>query len=153
TLAAEIHGQKQPAVDYEGPTISVGRNPATCQIVFDQKQWPTVSRQHAQLQLQNGRWFVTDTGSTYGTFVNGQPIKAPAELHVSSRLQFGVDGPIFVVTGVTVESFARKTIIDSPPPPQSFPNVSQSDLQPTQSPHDKLSGPFAVELSGAGTGH
>ena len=152
TLAAEIHGQKQHEVGYAGPTINIGRNPATCQIVFDQKQWPTVSRQHAQLQLQNGRWFLSDAGSTYGTFVNGQSIKAATELHVGSRLQFGVDGPIFVVTGIAVESFARETIVDAPEP-QSFAAVPHSDLQPTHSPQDKPVGHFAVELSGAGTGH
>src|SRR5882724_12094243 len=97
-LAEEIQGQPRNETSYNGPSVAVGRNPATCQIIFDQKQWPTVSRQHAQFQLKNDRWFVSDSGSTYGTLVDGQIIKEPTEVRLHSRVQFGTGGPILVIT-------------------------------------------------------
>jgi len=74
TFAEEIQGQQLNETSYDAPLVRVGRNQATCQIVFDQKQWPTVSRQHAQFEFQKDRWLLSDSGSTYGTFLDGQPV-------------------------------------------------------------------------------
>src|SRR5882724_7843707 len=116
-LAEEIQGQPRNETSYNGPSVAVGRNPATCQIVFDQKQWPTVSRQHAQFQFQNGNWQLVDSGSTYGTFLNGQPVKGPVNLQLQARVQFGSDGPVLVVTGFASEDDPGEvTVIDMPKP-------------------------------------
>ncbi|MBA3568367.1 MAG: FHA domain-containing protein [Pyrinomonadaceae bacterium] len=79
TFAEEIKGQQLNERSFDAPVVAVGRNPATCKIVFDQKQWPTVSRRHAQFQLHNDSWFLADSGSTYGTFLNGQLVKEPTQ--------------------------------------------------------------------------
>ena len=134
----------------------MGRNPATCQIVFDQKQWPTVSRQHAEFRLHNGVWVVSDSGSTYGTFLDGQPLKEPTALRVHSRVQFGSDGPVLVVTRIGQEAPAVETLVD--PPRQASPSSSTPSLQshaqklPTGAPQRRPAEPVFVELSGAGTG-
>ncbi|HEY6121156.1 MAG TPA: FHA domain-containing protein, partial [Pyrinomonadaceae bacterium] len=118
-LTEEIQGQQHNETSYEGPSVAVGRNPATCQIVFDQKKWPTVSRQHAQFQFHEGRWFLVDSGSTYGTFLNGQQVKNPVPLQAPAKVQFGTDGPILVVTGFLAEpvsSVGAATVVDMPKP-------------------------------------
>lgn len=154
TFAEELQGRQHNETSHNQPLIAVGRNPATCQIIFDQKQWPTVSRQHAEFRLQNGRWFVSDSGSTYGTFLDGQLLKGPAPVHVHSRVQFGTDGPVLVVTGI--ETPGTETMVDVPRQAlrtSSSPSLqSKTNQPPAASPKPKLAEPVFVELSGAGTG-
>jgi len=158
-FAEETQGRQQNETSYNGPLITVGRNPTTCQIVFDQKQWPTVSRRHAEIQLQNGRWLLSDSGSTYGTFVDGQLVKEPTALRVKSRVQFGSGGPVLIVTRIENKPevrLANETLADprraaplATPRPVQQPNV---DSRPSAAPQPTLDESVFVELSGAGTG-
>lgn len=50
---------------------------------------PAVSRNHAVMTLSRGRWYITDCGSTHGTFVNGKMIKGNILLHSGDILRFG----------------------------------------------------------------
>ncbi len=50
---------------------------------------PTVSRKHAILRHQNGRYSVTDLDSSNGTFVNGQRIKRPVLIQPGDEISFG----------------------------------------------------------------
>ena len=54
----------------------IGRAP-TCELVINA---PTISRQHTRVRLTEGRVFVRDAGSTYGTLVNGTPVTGDHEL-------------------------------------------------------------------------
>ncbi|MEK6281706.1 MAG: FHA domain-containing protein [Acidobacteriota bacterium] len=154
-FAEEIQGRQQNETSYSEPLIIVGRNPATCQIVFDQKQWPTVSRQHAEIQLQHDRWVVSDSGSTYGTFLDGQLLKQPGALRVDSRVQFGTGGPVLIVTSIGQAAPESATLVDRPrpasPPPPKPPLQSSAQKLPTGAPPRKPAAPVFVELSGAGT--
>lgn len=58
------------------PKAVIGRTMAADIQVPDQK----VSRQHAMIAAQNGRFLVMDLGSTNTTQVNGQPVLAPRPL-------------------------------------------------------------------------
>src|SRR4030095_2164044 len=131
------------------------RNAAACNIVFNQKDWPTVSRQHAEFRLQNGRWIIADSNSTHGTFLDGQPLKSPSELRKGSRVQFGPNGPVLVVTGIGQEGAAEATLVTKQPaPPESSAPGIQPDTQkrlPT-TPKRPTAEPAFVELSGTGTG-
>jgi diguanylate cyclase (GGDEF)-like protein len=48
-----------------------------------------VSRNHAQIRVEEGRVQVEDLGSTNGTRVNGAPIQGPADLRAGDRLAIG----------------------------------------------------------------
>ncbi|HET6430240.1 MAG TPA: ATP-binding protein [Phycisphaerae bacterium] len=49
----------------------------------------TVSRRHARLSREKGRWFIEDLGSANGTFLNSARITRPARLHVGDQIRCG----------------------------------------------------------------
>ena len=65
--------------------LSVGRTTAS-DIVLPKAE---ISRNHCQIQLNDGRVVVTDTGSTNGTFVDGRRIAAPTTMAVGGTLKLG----------------------------------------------------------------
>ncbi len=96
-LAEERNGRSTPEQSFNQEIVRIGRDPNDCQIVFDNTQFPMVSRRHAELQWRGGQWFLHDLNSTFGTFINGQKITAPQPFGVGSGLQFGKDGPVLRV--------------------------------------------------------
>src|SRR5262245_44677243 len=68
----------------DGDTL-IGRA-AICDLVISA---PTISRQHARVRLTEGRVFVSDAGSTYGTLVNGKPITGEHELKSGDSFVIG----------------------------------------------------------------
>lgn len=50
---------------------------------------PYVSSQHVRITLQNGRYYVTDLGSTNGTLFEEHPLITPQILHDGSKLEIG----------------------------------------------------------------
>ena len=68
----------------QGDRTTIGRSP-DCGIFLDDV---TVSRKHAVLVQQNGRWLVEDQGSLNGTFVNRKRVET-AELDDGDELQIG----------------------------------------------------------------
>ncbi len=49
----------------------------------------TVSRQHAELQPDNGRWLLVDNGSVNGTYLNGQRVTQPMPLKNGDQIRLG----------------------------------------------------------------
>lgn len=52
-------------------------------------QDPEVSRRHAQISYQDGRYFIEDLGSTNGTFVNSRRISVPTWLNNGDLIEMG----------------------------------------------------------------
>ncbi|HZU14790.1 MAG TPA: DUF3662 and FHA domain-containing protein [Chloroflexota bacterium] len=67
-----------PVLAHDGKTHAVLRSPTTIgrmpdnDIVFDDRR---VSRHHARILQQGGRWVLQDAGSTNGTAVNGKVVR------------------------------------------------------------------------------
>jgi adenylate cyclase len=68
----------------EGDTL-IGRS-AACDLIISA---PTISRQHACVRLHEGRVYVRDAGSTYGTLVNGDPVLGERELVAGDSFVIG----------------------------------------------------------------
>src|SRR5438128_12656078 len=102
-LAEERAGQQQSEHGFERPVIKIGRDKKECQVIFDDAKWPMVSRKHAELRRENSRYLLVDLQSTLGTYVDGQRISKPTELHPGARLQFGTNGPILRVARIESE--------------------------------------------------
>lgn len=83
------------------PATTIGRWPEN-DIVLDSRE---VSRQHAQIRWEAGRYLVEDSGSKNGTFLNGRRLAGPAvlqdgdQIHIPPNFDF-----TFVDTGATVQA-------------------------------------------------
>ena len=68
-----------------GSRLLIGRS-RDCDITIDD---PNVSRRHAELRNEDGRWVVSDLGSTNGVKVNGRRVELAA-LEPGDELVFGL---------------------------------------------------------------
>jgi pSer/pThr/pTyr-binding forkhead associated (FHA) protein len=68
----------------QGERTTIGRSP-DCPIFLDDV---TVSRRHAVLVEQDGRWSIEDQGSLNGTFINRRRVEA-ADLSDGDEIQIG----------------------------------------------------------------
>ena len=59
----------------------------------------TVSRSHAELHRQDGRWFIEDLGSTNGTYVNGVRLSKPLPLNRGDQVRCGSTLLLFADSG------------------------------------------------------
>lgn len=83
-----------PATGLPGPpAVSVGRGVRNEIRVLDTE----VSRQHAVIRNENGRWMLSDRNSANGTFVNGQQTRA-RELNHGDQIQVGRTVFLFTTT-------------------------------------------------------
>ena len=128
-LAEDRAGQKQSEHGFDRPIIKIGRDKTECQVIFDDTNWPMVSRKHAELRLENARYILVDLQSTTGTYVDGQRITKPVEVRAGARLQFGQNGPIVCVIRVEGQAQPSPAPITPGPvqkqPPPSGPNPPQ----------------------------
>lgn len=70
--------------DLVGAHLLIGRSSA-CQIVLGDD---TVSRRHAELRFEDGRWLLRDLGSSNGTYVNGRYV-TEAEVRAGDVIHLG----------------------------------------------------------------
>ena len=63
-----VHGTEQRTLYLDHTPFSIGRKMEKDLAIAD----PRVSRDHALLLSENGKFFVQDQGSKHGTFVNGE---------------------------------------------------------------------------------
>lgn len=82
-LVLEGPDQGRSFVLHEGRQV-LGRNP-TCEVFLTDEQ---VSRQHCQIEVEEGKSILTDLGSRNGTMVNGQPVQR-ALLNPGDYIQVG----------------------------------------------------------------
>ena len=109
-LLEEQEGQTHNEREFTSEVVKVGRDPLECHIVFDQSEWPTVSRRHAQFRQREGSFLLVDTKSKFGTFVDDARVSDPVEVRVGSRVQFGKGGPLLRIIAI------EQTPVDEPSP-------------------------------------
>jgi pSer/pThr/pTyr-binding forkhead associated (FHA) protein len=116
--------------------IGIGRDSSNDISVNDAE----VSRRHARLTFQGGKYVLEDMGSTNGTFVNGQRLSGPRVLKSGEVISLG-EQIVFVYEAVNSDPGA--TVVSSrsvpearpvtPPPSsslQSFPSQAPPASQP-----------------------
>jgi len=86
SLRIEINGKKTER-ELDQPGLKAGRLPG-CDLVLDVKE---ASREHLRIgRLKDGGWGLQDLGSTNGTMLNGEPVKA-ARLKHKDEITVGPD--------------------------------------------------------------
>src|SRR5512141_2555797 len=69
----------------EGDQLIIGRDTSSNIAINDAE----ISRKHARLTFQGGKYVIEDLGSTNGTFVNGQRLASPAVLKSGDVVSLG----------------------------------------------------------------
>ncbi len=85
--------------DVAKPVVTIGRA-STNDVTIDHN---TVSRQHATIKLAEGAFRLYDMGSTNGTFLGEQRIRAPVTLEDGAIVRFGDTAFIFKVVSLDAE--------------------------------------------------
>lgn len=117
----------------EGDSISVGRDASNTIQINDAE----ISRRHAHLLFQGGKYVIEDVGSTNGTHVNGQRLSAQYVLKPGDVVSFG-EG---IVLGYEASDFdpaatlatprsAKPGYAATPPPPPAAAYAGQVPAGP-----------------------
>jgi hypothetical protein len=128
----------------EGDQLIIGRDSSSGIAINDAE----ISRKHARLTFQGGKYVIEDLGSTNGTFVNGQRLASAVVLKSGDVVSLGEQIVLMYETlasdpGATVMS-ARKSAprpspapvaaVPAPAPPQQQYYVPPSPATPTPMP-------------------
>lgn len=65
----------------------VGREAKASDIL---NNFPTVSRQHAKFESENGKWFIVDLETTNGTYVNDVKIEHNKKVEIKNGTRIGL---------------------------------------------------------------
>lgn len=97
-----LNGAKANRLDQfaivEGLSLQIGRKPGS-DVLYGSDGDDLVSRQHATITLRNlegPNVFLADTGSSNGTFLNGEQVTAEREIFPDDVIELGKGGPKFV---------------------------------------------------------
>jgi hypothetical protein len=101
----------------DGDQLTIGRD-ATNGVAINDAE---VSRKHARLMFQGGKYVLEDLGSTNGTFVNGQRLAGPVVLKSGDVVSLGEQivlmyDAISSDAGATM-AVSRKSVPSAPAPP------------------------------------
>lgn len=84
-LVVHQPSQRPRVIPLDGHDVTFGRADASTVVVADS----FVSDTHARVYLSDGRWFVSDLGSTNGTYVNQRRVVEPQPLLPGDQLAIG----------------------------------------------------------------
>ncbi len=85
-----VQGDEQRTIVLDHTPFTVGRKVDKDLVIAD----PRVSRDHASIVSENGKFYVADQGSKHGTFVNGIRVERK-ELEPNDRLEFGIRDSVY----------------------------------------------------------
>lgn len=89
-LVGSRRGQRQ---EFPAGRVTIGRHPKN-DIVFDAHRDLDASSRHAELREREGKYVLTDVGSSNGTFVGGNRVsEVVVEVGQPVVVEFGAGGP------------------------------------------------------------
>lgn len=74
--------------------LIIGRDDSKADIVIPDRR---VSREHAEIVLRNGNYFIRDLGSKNGTYLNGKRLEAASILQDGDEIHVGMTAQFFFV--------------------------------------------------------
>jgi pSer/pThr/pTyr-binding forkhead associated (FHA) protein len=128
----------------------VGRGSHNDVVIFEE----SVSDSHAKLQRREGVWYVSDLGSTNGTYVNGRRITAEERLAPDTDLRFGGVKLVFHVSATepTTEpkALTRQFGVPDTRRPVGAPAAGTAPAAPRPRPREQYTAPAPVETERGG---
>jgi pSer/pThr/pTyr-binding forkhead associated (FHA) protein len=103
TITFQNGSQAGRSWDLTDGFLTVGRG-GNCNVVFDPNAENMVSTKHAYFEAKADGFYLVDTKSTNGTFVNGQRVQI-GKLNSGDSIQFGKNGPSATVVIENAQSF------------------------------------------------
>jgi len=132
-LLSWVDPSMAPSLLMQGSEMVVGREPG-CHRVIDRA---TISSRHARLKRSGDRILLEDLGSSNGTFVNGQRINEPTEVHAGDLISLGVDSFRLTTGPATVPGTQRLDATKLRPASRPTPTIAVQ-LDPKSSHSDGL---------------
>ena len=144
------------AYTLEGEQITIGRDSTNGITINDAE----ISRRHARLTFQGGKYILEDLGSTNGTFVNGQRLAGPRVLKTGEVVSFGeqivlvfeattFDPGATVVSprAAAVPSISRPAMPPPPPPAEYAGSVPASPISTPVTPIERrVTSPLPIAI-------
>lgn len=133
----------------EGGEISIGRG-TECDVTIDNT---AISRRHVALTLSNGVYFISDLGSTNGTFVNGKKISAEEMVSIDDTIEFGKFRLVQAPEGIEAENMASSIASQDMDTEDETIFVTKASEKPQQKRQfkPKAKGPLLKVIQGNGT--
>ena len=91
-----VQGGEQRSIALTRVPFTIGRKTDKDLVIAD----PRISRDHAEIVLQGGDFFLVDVGSRHGTYVNGAKAERQ-KLQPNDRVEFGARGGPYLVFSPT----------------------------------------------------
>lgn len=107
----------------EGDQLTIGRDSTNPVAINDAE----VSRKHARMMFQGGKYVLEDLGSTNGTFVNGQRLAGPVVLKPGDVISLG-EQIVLMYDAIAADAGAtmavpRRAVQQAAPPPPVYSSV------------------------------
>ncbi|MBL8959494.1 MAG: FHA domain-containing protein [Gemmatimonadetes bacterium] len=108
TLEVRNEGpSKGTRYELRSPRVDVGRGLHNDVVIADE----SVSDSHAKLQLREDGWYLSDLGSTNGTYVGGERLQGDMKIVAGSDLRFGGVKVVFRPSGPTARPSGETRVI------------------------------------------
>ncbi len=127
----------------EGDQLTIGRDSTNTIVINDAE----VSRRHARLTLQGGKYLIEDLGSTNGTFVNNIRLSGPHVLKSGELISLGeqitlvFEALSFDPNATMMSQPPRPTMLGAQPAPQPVSRPQPSQPYAGQVPNGPASEP------------
>lgn len=121
TITISDKGGQQSRLEFSKPEVSIGRMKGN-DVVLPKGN---VSKRHARILMRGDSFYVKDTGSTNGTYINGRKVEVDAEQHVSGDDKIYIGDFILQLTSAERAGAGARSGPPSPPNPPAGNQPSQ----------------------------
>lgn len=104
SIALLLHPAEQRAYTIKKPQTKIGRSPIKCDVVIEGND--SISKLHAEILQYNHKFFLIDSNSANGTFINGDPLESGKQAQLKNPSIFKLnDETLILIYGTQARKF------------------------------------------------